>query len=112
MPGPSRPGVGERARLQRRAARLGRGSAYLAKGGKDNIQKALIDHKAAGHETVSLPVRSGANLMVSSNAVGAVKVNEVVQISMINGDWVWVASVNGNKGKRGYVKREAILPPQ
>jgi hypothetical protein len=95
----------------RRSARLGRGSSYLAKGGKDNIQRALTDHKAAGHDVVSLPVRKEAHLMVSANAVGAVKVKEVVQISMINGDWVWVASVNGNTSKRGYVKWEAILPP-
>jgi hypothetical protein len=95
----------------RRTARLGRGSSYLAKGGKDNIQRALTDHKAAGHDVVSLPVRKEAHLMISANAVGSVKVKEVVQISMINGDWVWVASVNGNTNKRGYVKWEAVLPP-
>lgn len=102
---------GDLAAGVRRAARLGRGSSYLAKGGKNNILQALIDYKAAGHESISLPVRKAANLTIENTAAGSVREGEVVQISLINGEWLWVKSVNNNTGKRGYVKWEAVLPP-
>jgi hypothetical protein len=30
---------------------------------------------------------------------------------MINGDWLWVASVNNNPAKQGYIKWDAVLRP-
>jgi hypothetical protein len=96
----------------RRQARLARGSVYLALGGRENVQRALTDQKAAGMATISMTiVKPSENLMVTSQVKGTVRQNEVVDIGMINGDWLWVASVGGNAAKQGYIKWDAVLAP-
>jgi hypothetical protein len=101
---------GELSSATRKQARMGRGACFLAKGGRENCQKALTDQQAAGLKGIIMTiVKPTENLMVTTNAVGVVKQNEMVQITQINGEWLWVNSVNGIEAKRGYIKWDAVL---
>ena len=93
----------------RAKARRGRGATYLARRSTDDIQRAIIDYQAAGEKGVRLSVlRGDARLKVGSNASGKVHRNEVVMLTKSSGNWLWVASVQGNDGRKGWIDQNVF----
>lgn len=93
----------------RREARKSRGAAYLARGGKNDINKALIDQQAAGLPGVRLTVRAPtADLKVSNSVSGRVRQNQSVLVTMVQGEWLWVAAVDGSDKVQGYLQASAV----
>ena len=94
-----------------REARKGRGAAYLSRGGKSDIDKALIDQLAAGLPGIQLTVRvPTAELKVNGDVVkGKVKQNQSVIVSKVVGDWLWVNSVDGSDKLQGFIAKSAVL---
>ncbi|MGB7343625.1 MAG: caspase family protein, partial [Pirellulaceae bacterium] len=76
----------------RTRAYRGRGEAYLGRrsGGAD-INRAIIDFKAAKQRGVSLAVMTDEAAMKDSDKVlGKVFRNEIVLLTQSRGDWLWV----------------------
>ncbi|MGB7344469.1 MAG: caspase family protein, partial [Pirellulaceae bacterium] len=95
-------------------ARRGRGAAYLARRSDTNdINHALIDHKAAGGKGVHLSVLvDQTQLMNGTTAAGNVGRNEIVFITDSRGKWSLVESVGGDTRRRGWIDLSALLESQ
>ncbi|MEM6363239.1 MAG: caspase family protein, partial [Planctomycetota bacterium] len=95
----------------RNRARLGRGGSFLARRTDSDLERAIIDYKAAGKEGVRLSVlRPGVTLRVENRVTGRLQLNEVVLLTTTHDDWFWVRSVMGNQSRKGFVKRTAFEP--
>lgn len=93
-----------------RQAYVNRGAAYLAKGTKKDIEKALIDHLAAGRKSILLTVKvPKAQLKIEHDVKGTVVKNDVLDVTKSNGDWFWVESVNGSTSSQGFVLKETVV---
>ncbi|QDT73427.1 caspase family protein [Lacipirellula limnantheis] len=91
-------------------ARKNRGAAYLARGGKADIDNALIDQLAAGLPGIRMTVKAAsADLKVQQEHRGRVKKNQTVLVSKISGDWLWVESVDGSDKVQGYLQKSAFV---
>ena len=100
----------------RKQARRGRGASYLARGTQTSINLAIIDFQAAGERGIQLPVlKSEETLKVQSvttgeqETKGKIRRNEIVLITKSQVDWLWVASVQGNSARQGWVRCDAFL---
>jgi len=94
----------------RNAARKSRGAAYLARGGKTDIDKALIDQLAAGQPGIRMVLRApSAELKVVNDVRGRLQRNQTVLVTTIAGNWLWVESVDGNDRLQGYLAKDAVL---
>jgi hypothetical protein len=94
----------------RSEARKCRGAAYLARGGKTDIDRALIDQLAAGLPGVQMTVRAAsADLKVVNDVKGKVKKNQTLLVTKISGDWLWVNSVDGSDRLQGYLPKDVVL---
>ena len=91
-------------------ARKGRGAAYLSRGGKSDLDRALIDQLAAGLPGIQLTVLvESTELKIENEIKGKVKQNQSVIVSKINGDWLWVNSVDGSDKLQGYITKNSVL---
>lgn len=94
----------------RREARKSRGAAYLARGAKSDVNKALIDQQAAGLPGAHLTIRApSADLKVQDSINGRVRQNQSVLVTLVQGDWLWVAAVDGSDKLKGYIPMSAVL---
>ncbi|MHC4400040.1 MAG: caspase family protein [Planctomycetota bacterium] len=92
-----------------RDAHLARGAAYLAKGGREDLEYALVDYLAAGQKAMPLIVTAPkAQLKLGSKVTGTVVKNQVLYVSASNDAWFWVVSVGGNVNLKGYVNEDAV----
>ncbi len=95
----------------RQKARKGRGAAYLGRGTRQDLEQAIIDYTAAGLPGITLTVHvDEADLKVEKANSGTVRRGQVLQITRSNGEWFWVAAVNGIEAKQGWIKVDAIIP--
>lgn len=94
----------------RQKARKSRGAAYLGRGDEADLDKAIIDHMAAGLTGIPLSVRvDSAELKTGKTAQGTVtKGQVVVVVDRVDGKWLWVKSVNGDETLRGWVGKSAL----
>jgi hypothetical protein len=87
-----------------------RGAAYLARLGRSDIDNALIDQQSAGLRGIEMTIHAAnADLKVGTATVGKVTKNQIVLVTMVKGDWLWVASVNGTDGFQGYINKSAVM---
>jgi hypothetical protein len=94
----------------RQKARKSRGAAYLGRGGETDIDKAIIDHMAAGLDGISLSVRAeSAQLKAETTVLGTVKKGQVLTVSSANGNWLWVKSINGDETLQGWIDKSALI---
>jgi hypothetical protein len=95
----------------RREARKSRGSAYIARGEKADLDKALIDQQAAGLPGIQLTIRTPANVMgYPDKVLGTIRQNQSVLVTkIVDGHWLWVASVDGSDAVKGYVATSAVV---
>lgn len=94
----------------RQEARKARGAASLVRGTKSDINNALIDLKAAGLPGIQLTIRAAsAEMKVVTEVTGWLRQNQSVLVTQIQGDWLWVASVDGSDKVKGYITMEAVL---
>jgi hypothetical protein len=101
---------GQIPRELRAQSRRGRGGSYLAQGTRKGINLAIIDFQAAGDRGIQIPVmRAEADLKVEKDAKGKIRRNEIVLITKSRGDWLWVASAQGNHARQGWVSCSAFL---
>lgn len=95
-----------------RIARKSRGMAYLGRGSKSDLGKALLDQQAAGLPGIRVTIKTPfADLKVNSGIVGRVLQNQSVLISVINGDWLWVEEIDGSDKVQGYITPAAVIVP-
>ena len=94
----------------RNQARRGRGGAYLSRLEGDDIKRAIVDYQAAGEEGIRLSVRADeASLKAQSEVRGKVLKSQVVYVTEANGKWLWVASVQDDRNRSGWIDRAALL---
>lgn len=102
----------------RQIARRSRGAAYLARGREADLDRAIIDQKASGQEGVYVSVRTSSPQRLTYTkdgnkiATGWVHQNQVVLITDVRGEWLWVKSVNGDESLTGYILKSAVLGRQ
>ena len=97
---------------KRKQARMARGSAYLSRGHSSDLELAIIDHKAAGLPGIRVPVQVDSSpLKVSKATIGTVRRNQILLVTLSQGDWLWVHSVNDNETLQGYVKKSVVSAP-
>lgn len=72
-----------------------------------NFAKALEDYAALG---VPLPchARSKANLMKGKTKTGSVLPGDVLYVTTINGDWLWVDGIAGDEEARGWIQEKHV----
>ncbi len=93
----------------RKDARRRRGAAYLARAKEGDLEKAIIDHQAAGMKGVNVSVQaSKADLKRGNQVLGTVQRGQVLEITECKEDWLWVASVNSSESMRGWVHKQAL----
>lgn len=96
----------------RQEARQGRAAAYVARGQKEDIDRALVDQLAAGLPGLQLAVQvESTNLYVESVVKGKVLRNQTVLVTKAHEDWLWVGAVDGSDKTQGFIQRSAILAP-
>ena len=94
----------------RNQARRGRGGAYLSRLEGDDIKRAIIDYQAAGEKGIRLSVRADEALLKTQAEIrGKVLKSQVVYITQANGKWLWVASVQDDTNRSGWIDRAALL---
>jgi len=97
------------AELQQQA-RMSRGVAYLGRRGEDDVERAIIDYKAAGKNGVQMTVLAdSADLKVGKNTRGTARRNQIALVTLSKGKWLWVASVQGNESMQGWIAKTAFL---
>jgi hypothetical protein len=90
---------------------LARGKTYLARGEKSDIDKALLDHIAAGEPGIEMTVLAdSAQVRVVKDVKGTVKKGDRVLITVMTGEFLWVTTVNGDESIKGYITKEDVLP--
>lgn len=92
-------------------ARRGRGSVYLARrASTEDINRAIIDHKATGAKGLHVSVLADqANLMDGTKVAGVIRQNEIAFITDSRGKWSLVKSVGGDPQRHGWVKIDALV---
>lgn len=94
----------------RRYARISRGSAYLSRNSEDDVERAIIDYKAAGKEGVPMTVLADkADLKVGKDVRGIARRNQSALVTLSKGKWLWVDSVQGNEQMQGWITRTAFI---
>ena len=94
----------------RNQARRGRGGALLSRLEGDDIKRAIVDYQAAGDEGIRLSVRADeASLKALSEIKGKVLKSQVVYVTQAQGKWLWVASVQDDRNRSGWIDRAALL---
>jgi uncharacterized caspase-like protein len=83
-----------------------RGSAYLA---QNDLTKAMIDYKLGGLPLPARVLPRHAELKLGTESRGTVSQGQTVYVTQANGDWLWVASVDGREGLRGWIRKDAIV---
>lgn len=97
----------------RNQARRGRGGAYLSRLEGDDIKRAIVDYQAAGEQGIRLSVRAEeAVLKTQSEIRGKVLRGQVVYVTEAHGNWLWVASVQDDPNRSGWIDRSALLRSQ
>jgi hypothetical protein len=92
---------------------LKRGNAHRASGAHDS---ALADYLAAGRKSFPLAVKSTTGkLQVSDGSstrdIAGVKQGDVLDVSLIQGDFYWVVAVNGDNTAQGWIRGAAFREP-
>ncbi len=93
----------------RKTARRRRGAAYLARNQDGDLEKAIIDHQAAGLKGINISLQaSSAQLKRGNEVLGTVKQGQVLEVTEFKGDWLWVNSVNSSESIRGWIHKNSL----
>lgn len=89
-----------------------RSSAYISLNPGENIGRALADNKAAGGKYLTVTVRrDNAKLMVGTEVVRTVRLNQSLDVTEISGDYVAVISVQGDDTVTGWIEKSNLSDP-
>jgi hypothetical protein len=74
-----------------------------------DFAKALTDHQKAGKPLVVEVAAEQASLQVENEVVATLSKGDVLKVTQINGEWLWVESVEGrNLDKPGWINQEHV----
>ncbi|MCM2370209.1 caspase family protein [Aporhodopirellula aestuarii] len=94
---------------QRRQVRRSRGVAYLGRRSDRDIERAIVDYKAAGSKGIHMSVIADeAALKVGTEVKATVRKNQIALVTLSKGDWLWVEAVQDNSQIQGWVQKSVF----
>jgi len=97
---------------QQLKVRRSRGVAYLGRRQDQDIERAILDYQACGEDGVHMSILAeSVSLKIGNESKAKARKNQIALVTLSQGDWLWIESVQDNQSIQGWVTKDAFVKP-
>lgn len=97
---------------QQLKVRRSRGVAYLGRRQDRDIERAILDYQACGEDGVHMSIlKDSVSLKIGNESKAKARKNQIALVTLSQGDWLWIESVQDNQSMQGWVTKDAFVKP-